>query len=104
MGRGLTAPRKEDAVVARIRKYLEQRGGVCFKIHGGIFQSAGIPDLYYAEAGHSFWFEVKLDLNHYGVTPLQQATIDKLLRQQIHVFVVTSTEEVHSILKEVLGQ
>jgi hypothetical protein len=84
----------ETKLVNAIVKYLKQRGGVVFKIHGGPYQAAGIPDLYYAEAGKSFWFEVKQPGEPHPVTALQQKTINDLRKQQVRAEVVHSVEEV----------
>lgn len=95
---GIRVNPSEAAVQKKIIGYLESRGGVVFKIVANRHQHAGIPDLYYAEAGVQVWFEVKKPFDSYGVTPLQAKVHRDLKEQQVPVYVVVSVDEVKEIL------
>ena len=55
-------PKKEKAFETQIRKYLESEGCYCFKVWGGGFQRAGIPDLLICVNGYFVAVEVKGDM------------------------------------------
>lgn len=99
MGRSNTGP-SESSVQKKIIEYLEGRGGVVLKITANRYQHAGIPDLYYAEAGVQAWFEVKRPVDSYGVTPLQAKLHRDLVAQKVPVFVVCSVADVQDHLDQ----
>lgn len=35
----------ETGLYRRIKRYVENEGGLCFKIHGSAMQEAGVPDI-----------------------------------------------------------
>jgi hypothetical protein len=51
----------EARIVKRIQQKISERGGRCFKIHGGDnpFQEAGIPDILVCYKGYFLGLEVK---------------------------------------------
>ncbi|MCD7801916.1 MAG: VRR-NUC domain-containing protein, partial [Clostridiales bacterium] len=68
---------KESDIVRAIMKYLKSVPHCfCWKEHGGMYGTAGIPDIIACIDGHFFGFEVKTaDGNP---TKLQEATIRKI--------------------------
>ena len=86
-------PVKESVIVRRILEYLKTLPD-CFawKEHGGMYGTAGIPDIICCMDGRFFAFEVK---NENGkATKLQEATIRKIRAAGGTAAVVRSVEEV----------
>ena len=54
-------PQKEKPFETKIRKFLEAEGCYCFKVWGGGYQQAGIPDLLICVNGYFVAVEVKGD-------------------------------------------
>ena len=90
---------KESDIVAAILRYLRTVPG-CFawKTHGGRYGTAGIPDIIACVEGRFFAFEVKTESGK--VTPLQAATIQKILAAGGMAAVVRSVDEVRAILRQ----
>jgi Holliday junction resolvase len=81
-----------------IMKYLQLRGFLVWKLSDR-FRS-GVPDLYAARDGRSYWFEIKKPTA--GKVPeLQKYEIRQLLLHGISAAVVRSIEDVKVIIKEV---
>ena len=94
---------KESVIVRAILKYLKTLPG-CFawKEHGGMYGTAGIPDIIACIDGKFYGFEVK---NERGKpTALQEATIRKITAAGGIAMVVRSLEEVKAVLKEYGGK
>jgi len=70
----------------------------CWKEHGGIYGTAGIPDVIACVNGKFFAFEVKTETGR--VTELQRSIIKKILAAGGTASVVRSADEVRAILKE----
>ena len=90
---------KESVIVRSILNHLKSMPD-CFawKEHGGMYGTAGIPDIICCIGGRFFAFEVK---NEKGtVTKLQEATIDKIKAAGGNAAVVRSVEDV----KQVVGR
>lgn len=70
----------------------------CFawKTHGGMYGTAGIPDIIACVRGRFFAFEVKTATGK--ATPLQKATLQKILASGGTAAVVRSLDEVRAIL------
>ena len=70
----------------------------CFawKEHGGIYSTAGVPDVICCLDGRFFAFEVKTPDGR--VTRLQEHTIDKIKVAGGRAFVVRSVEDVKDVL------
>lgn len=67
---------KEADIVKAIMKYLKTVPGCfCWKEHGGMYGTAGIPDIIACINGRFFGFEVKTEDGK--PTKLQEATIRK---------------------------
>lgn len=90
-------PVKESIIVRRILEYLKTLPD-CFawKEHGGMYGTAGIPDIICCMDGRFFAFEVK---NESGkATKLQEATIKKIRDAGGTAAVVRSVEEVEHVI------
>jgi hypothetical protein len=90
-------PMKERVIVRRILEYLKTLPD-CFawKEHGGMYGTAGIPDIICCIDGRFFAFEVK---NENGkATKLQEATIRKIKAAGGTAAVVRSVEEVEDVI------
>ena len=87
----------ESAIVQSILRYLKTVPS-CFawKTHGGMYSTAGIPDIIACVEGRFFAFEVKTAVSK--ATLLQEATIRKILAAGGTAAVVRSVDEVRAIL------
>lgn len=87
----------EKDIVNKIMKYLKTVPR-CFawKEHGGMYGTAGIPDIIACVDGRFFAFEVKTDTGK--TTALQDATIRKILAAGGRAFVVRSVDEVRTAI------
>lgn len=90
---------KEKDIVSAILKYLRSVSG-CFawKEHGGMYGTAGIPDIISCINGEFYAFEVKTDVGK--TTALQDATIRKIRKCGGKAYVVRSVDEVKEILNQ----
>ena len=88
---------KEADIVKAIMKYLKTVPR-CFawKEHGGMYGTAGIPDIIACIDGRFFAFEVKTEIGK--PTKLQEATIRKIRSAGGTAVVVRSVEEVKAVL------
>ena len=88
----------EKDIVKAILKYLKTVPN-CFswKEHGGMYGTAGIPDIICCYCGRFVAFEVKTETGK--LTKLQEATIRKIKEGKGQAFKVTSVEEVKQILE-----
>ena len=88
----------EKDIVKAIFKYLKTVPN-CFswKEHGGMYGTAGIPDIICCYCGIFFAFEVKTETGK--LTKLQESTIRKIKEAKGQAFKVTSVEEVKQILE-----
>jgi len=71
----------------------EKYPGVWYKIHGGPYQEAGIPDIIGCYKGYFIAFEVKRPNKRSNVSVRQGYQIDRLDREGAFVGVITSTQE-----------
>lgn len=92
---------KEKAVENKIKKWLKDKGYWFFKVHGSIFQPAGIPDILACINGKFVAIEVKRSKGGV-VSPLQKAQIQKIKENGGIAGVACSMEEFLEIIKEVL--
>ena len=92
---------KEIDIVKAIMKYLRTVPGCfCWKEHGGMYGTAGIPDIIACIDGRFFGFEVKTDIGK--PTKLQEATIRKILAAGGTALVVRSVDEVRIAITDSL--
>lgn len=89
---------KENDIVKSILKYLKTVPH-CFawKEHGGMYGTAGIPDIIACIDGGFYAFEVKTDTGK--TTALQDATIRKIVSAGGTSMVVRSADEVRNIVE-----
>ncbi|MCD8098056.1 MAG: VRR-NUC domain-containing protein [Lachnospiraceae bacterium] len=88
----------EKDIVNAIMKYLRSLPKCfCWKEHGGMYGTAGIPDIIACVNGRFYGFEVKTEKGK--PTALQEATIRKILAAGGTAVVVHSVDEVRSILE-----
>ena len=92
---------KERDVVKATMNYLKGVPG-CFywKEHGGMYGTAGIPDIIACINGRFFAFEVKTAIGK--PTKLQEATIRKILVAGGTALVVRSVDEVRTAIGDSL--
>lgn len=88
---------KEADIVRVIMKYLKSVPG-CFawKEHGGIYGTAGIPDIICCYQGRFYGFEVKTETGK--PTELQKATLRKIQGCGGVALVVRSVDEVKTAI------
>ena len=88
---------KEADIVKAIMRFLKTLPN-CFawKEHGGMYGTAGIPDIIACIDGKFYGFEVKTDNGK--PTKLQESTIRKINKAGGIAVVVRSVDEVKSIL------
>ena len=88
---------RESDIVKAIMKYLKTVPGCfCWKEHGGMYGTAGIPDIIACINGGFFGFEVKTEDGK--PTKLQEATIRKILAAGGTALVVRSVNEVRTAI------
>ena len=92
---------KESVIVAAIIRYLKSVPGCfCWKEHGGMYGTAGIPDIICCIEGRFVGFEVK---NEKGKpTKLQEATIRKIKASGGIAMVVRSVDEVKVVIADLM--
>lgn len=88
---------KEADIVRAIMRYLKTVPGCfCWKEHGGMYGTAGIPDIIACIDGRFYGFEVKAEGGK--PTKLQEAIIRKILAAGGTALVVRSVDEVRAAL------
>ena len=87
----------EKEIVSKILRYLKTVPK-CFawKEHGGLYGTAGIPDIIACIDGKFYAFEVKIPVGK--TTKLQEATIRKILACGGTASVVRSVDEVRAVI------
>lgn len=92
---------KESDIVRAILKYLKTVSD-CFawKEHGGMYGTAGIPDIICCYRGKFVAFEVKTETGK--TTALQEAVINKIRKCGGKAVVVRSVEDVKVVLEEMV--
>lgn len=88
----------EKDIIKEIMKYLKTVP-CCFawKEHGGMYGTAGIPDIIACVDGRFYGFEVKTETGK--PTGLQEATIRKILKAGGVAVIVRSVDEVRAIME-----
>ena len=88
----------ETDIVKAILRYLKTVDQCfCWKEHGGMYGTAGIPDIICCYRGRFYGFEVKTETGR--PTELQKATIRKINRAGGTAAIVRSVDDVRRILK-----
>lgn len=89
---------KEKDLIAKISNYLKSVNDLFFwKEHGGQYGTAGIPDLIVCYKGKFIAFEAKVGKNK--ATPLQDATIKRIIKAGGYALVVRTLDEVKEIIE-----
>lgn len=92
---------KESDIVRAILKYLKTVPDCfCWKEHGGMYGTAGIPDIICCYRGKFVAFEVKTEKGR--VTALQESVINKIQNCGGKAAVVRSVEDVKALLEEMM--
>ena len=88
----------EKDITNAILKYLKTVPDCfCWKEHGGMYGTAGLPDIICCIKGRFVAFEVKTEKGK--LTKLQEITIQRIQRAKGEAYKVSSLDEVKSILK-----
>lgn len=88
----------EKDIVKAIMKYLKTVPRcLAWKEHGGMYGTAGIPDIIACVDGRFYAFEVKTETGK--PTGLQEATIRKILNAGGVAVIVRSVDEVRAIIE-----
>ena len=88
----------ETDIVKAILRYLKTVDQCfCWKEHGGMYGTAGIPDIICCYRGRFYGFEVKTETGR--STELQKATIRKINRAGGTAAIVRSVDDVRRILE-----
>lgn len=88
----------ETDIVKAILRYLKTVDQCfCWKEHGGMYGTAGIPDIICCYRGRFYGFEVKTETGR--PTELQKATIRKIHRAGGTAAIVRSVDDVRRILE-----
>ena len=91
---------KEADIVRAILRYLKTVPDCfCWKEHGGMYGTAGIPDIICCYRGKFVAFEVKTKIGK--TTALQDSVINKIQKCGGKAAVVRSVENVKAALEEV---
>lgn len=91
---------KESDIVRAILKYLKTVPDCfCWKEHGGMYGTAGIPDIICCYRGKFMAFEVKTKKGK--TTTLQNSVINKMQKCSGKAVVVRSVNEVKAVIEEV---
>ena len=91
---------KEADIVRAILRYLKTVPNCfCWKEHGGMYGTAGIPDVIACIGGRIFAFEVKTEEGK--ATALQESVLRKIQKCGGNAAIVRSVEEVKRMLEEI---
>ena len=86
----------EATLQRQIQKYLKSKGAYVIKVHGGKYQSAGVPDIIACVNGHFLALEVKTEKGK--VTKLQEENIKAINKAKGFADVVRSLDDVKDII------
>ena len=89
---------RESDLIMKIKNYLKGVKDLFYwKEHGGMYGTAGIPDIIVCYRGKFIAFEAKVGKNK--PTVLQEVTIRKILKAGGYATVVRTVEEVKQIIE-----
>ena len=88
----------ERNIVAAIMRYLKTVPHCfCWKTHGGMYGTAGVPDIIICLNGRFVTMEVKTPTGK--LTKIQEATLNRINDAKGYAFKVTSLQEAKEIIK-----
>ena len=90
----------ESKVSTRIMKKWRDMGAWCYKVHGGEYQLAGVPDISGVFQGQSVWCETKMPGN-WEPSLKQKIRINAIRRAGGHVVVAYSVSEAVQMLEHI---
>lgn len=88
---------KESALTNKIIHALRVRGIYCEKIHGSVYQQAGLPDIWCVVDGQLICLEVKLSRGI--VSKIQKIQIERLRKAGAVAEVVRSLDEALAVVE-----
>ena len=89
---------KESDLITKIKKYLKDINNLFYwKEHGGMYGTAGIPDIIVCYRGRFIAFEVKAGKNK--PTVLQAITIKQIIKAGGYAMVVRTVDEVKQVIE-----
>ena len=92
---------KESDLIRKISEYLKTVPNLFFwKEHGGMYGTAGIPDIICCYRGKFVAFEVKTETGR--TTALQESVINKIQKCGGKSVVVRSVNDVRAVLEEIM--
>lgn len=83
----------ESAFYHKVKKYIEADGGYVFKIHGGMMQKSGIPDVYVCWRGIHVWIELKCCGRK--VSDRQRLVMRKMINKKVCCLVLREKDGVY---------
>lgn len=89
---------ERDIVAAILRLLRKTPNCFCWKEHGGMYGTAGIPDVIACADGRFVAFEVKTETGK--LSRLQEVTLGRIRNAGGKAYVVRSAAEVAAIMKE----
>lgn len=89
---------ERDIVAAILRLLRKTPNCFCWKEHGGMYGTAGIPDVIACVDGRFVAFEVKTETGK--LSRLQEVTLGRIRNAGGKAYVVRSAAEVAAIMKE----
>lgn len=95
------AKQPEAKLSTNIMKKWRALGVFCYKVHGGEFQMAGIPDISGVVVGQSVWCETKMPGNKTSL--VQDVRINQLRKAGAHVVVAYSVADAVQMIDHVLS-
>ena len=89
---------ERDIVAAILRLLKKTPRCFCWKEHGGLYGTAGIPDIIACVDGRFVAFEVKTETGQ--LSKLQKVTLGRIREAGGRAYMVRSAAEVAAIMKE----
>lgn len=92
----------EAKLTNQIKKAIlaEHPGSFVVKVHGGMYQQAGLPDLLAIVEGRVFGLEVKVPGREDTLTPRQAATLAAMRKAGAKATMVSSVDRALAVIEE----
>lgn len=91
----------EKTLTTKILKELRAHGAYAVKTHGGMYQTAGLPDIAGCYLGMFFGLEVKVPGREKTVTKIQSATLAQIRAAGGMALVITTVERALDVLDSI---